>query len=184
MMQMTSLSKRETDVHDAILSSIERLREVAHNIAGNERDGDDALQELMVALFEKPFDKLNDIYIRGGLLWYCIRALTLMLKSKTSRYYYKYKKYYTLVDGNITADQVADLAFNGTTTTHKMLDQVDDIVNELYWYDRELFKLYYYQNNTLHGLAEQTGISRTSIFNTIKRVKQYIRTRMDEKSKD
>ena len=180
---MTSLSEKETDVYDAILSSIERLREVAHNIAGNERDGDDALQELMVCLFEKDKDKLNQIYLRDGLLWYCIRALALMLKSSTSRYYYKYKKYYTLIDGNITADQVADLGFSGTNSTHKMLDNIEDIVNELYWYDREVFKLYYFQNNTLVGLAEQTGISRTSIFNTIKRVKSYIKKRLNEDSK-
>lgn len=178
---MTSLSKKETDVYDAILSSIERLKEVAHNIAGNSRDGDDALQELMVWLFEMDRQKLDKIYDGGGLLWYCIRTLSLMLNSKNSRYYYKYKKFYELVDGNISVGNMTDLSYNTPTATYKLLQEIDDIVDELYWYDKELFKLYYYNGNTLHGLAEQTGISRTSIFNTIKRVKIYIKERIHGK---
>jgi RNA polymerase sigma factor (sigma-70 family) len=174
------LSDKETDVYDAILGSIEKLKEIAHNIAGNKTAGDDAFQELMVSLFEKEDNKLKAIYDRGDLLWYCIRALTLMLKSSTSRYYYKYKKYYTLINGNITADQIADIVYNGQTSTWKQLDKIDKIIDEIYWYDREIFKLYYYQPNTLHGLAEQTGISRTSIFKTIKRVKKYIKKRLEE----
>jgi len=179
---MTCLSEKETDVHDAILSSIERLREVAHNIAGNKRDGDDALQELMVWLFEKDYDKLNDIYKGGGLLWYCIRALNLMLNSKNSRYYYKYNKYYEYIDANATVTNVMDLMYHTTTSTYELLEKIDTIVDELYWYDKELFKLYYYNKNTLHGLAESTGISRTSIFNTIKRVKKYIIQRINEEN--
>tara|TARA_R100000388_G_scaffold49529_1_gene37097 strand:- start:4266 stop:4805 length:540 start_codon:yes stop_codon:yes gene_type:complete len=178
---MTYLSNKETDVYDAILSSIERLREVAHNIADCDRDGDDALQELMVWLFEMDIDKLNKIYDGGGLLWYCIRTLSLMLNSSNSRFYYKYNKYYELVDGNITVDNVQDYVFNNPTATYKLLEKIDCIVDELYWYDRELFRLYFYKSNTLHGLAQQTGISRTSIFNTIKRVKEYIKNRLDGK---
>ena len=179
---MTCLSKKETDAHDAILSSIERLREVAHNIAGNSRDGDDALQELFVWLFEMDESKLDKIYDGGGLLWYCIRALNLMLNSRNSRYYYKYKKYYEYVDANASVSSTPDYMMYSGTSTYKYLEKIDQIVDELYWYDKELFKLYYYQGNTLHGLASMTGISRTSIFNTIKRVKEYIKTRINEKN--
>lgn len=178
---MTCLSDKETDVQDAILSSIERLRDVAHNIAGNSRDGDDALQELYVWLFEMDKEKLDKIYEGGGLLWYCIRTLSLMLNSKNSRYYYKYNKYYEFIDGNLSVNNITDMSYMTSTSTYKLLEEIDNIVDELYWYDKELFKLYYYQGNTLHGLAEQTGISRTSIFNTIKRVKNYIKQRIDEK---
>ena len=180
---MTCLSEKETDAYDAVLSSIERLKEVAHNIAGNARDGDDALQELMVWIFEMPEEKLNKIYDGGGLLWYCIRSLSLMLNSKNSRYYYKYRKFYELVDSNIQVGNVRDVSHDNQTAKYKLLQDIDDIVEDLYWYDKELFKLYYYSGNTLHGLAEQTGISRTSIFNTIKRVKEYIKKEINGKVK-
>lgn len=177
---MTYLSEKETDVYDALLSSLEKLREIAHNIAGDKTNGDDALQELMVVLFDKDKDKLNKIYKTGGLLWYCIRTLNLMLNSKNSRYYYKYNKYYEHVNGNVSIDNISNTYYSIPTTTNRLLEKIDDIINELYWYDKELFKLYYYTGSTLHGLAEQTGISRTSIFNTIKRVKLYIKKRINE----
>jgi len=141
------------------------------------------LQELFVWLFEMDRAKLDKIYDGGGLLWYCIRALSLMLNSKNSRYYYKYRKYYEMVDGNMTVNNITDISHHCSTSTYKLLESIDEVVDELYWYDKELFKLYYYNGNTLHGLAQQTGISRTSIFNTIKRVKEYIKMRLDEKDK-
>ena len=59
------------------------------------------------------------------------------------------------------------------------------LLDELYWYDRELFKLYYFgeidgNKYTLSSLANKTGISRRSIFTTIKNVKTYIKKRLDE----
>ena len=42
----------------------------------------------------------------------------------------------------------------------------------MYWYDREIFKLYYYEKNTLDSLAEKTGISRNSLYTTIDKVRK------------
>ena len=47
------------------------------------------------------------------------------------------------------------------------LEEVDKVLDTLHWYDRELFKLYYYEGNTLDSLAEKTRISRNSLFTTI-----------------
>ena len=45
----------------------------------------------------------------------------------------------------------------------------------MYWYDREIFKLYYYENNTLDSLAEKTGISRNSLYTTIDKVRKELK---------
>ena len=42
-------------------------------------------------------------------------------------------------------------------------------------YDRELFKLYYYEDNTLDSLADKTGIGRNSLFNTIDNVRNILK---------
>jgi hypothetical protein len=59
------------------------------------------------------------------------------------------------------------------------------ILDDIYWYDRELFKLYYFGTNegtkyTYTSLSEKTGISRRSIFYTIKNVKEHIKNKIDE----
>jgi predicted DNA-binding protein YlxM (UPF0122 family) len=60
------------------------------------------------------------------------------------------------------------------------LEKIDEILDTKYWYDKEIFKLYYYENNTLDSLAEKTGISRNSIYNTINKIRQEIKEELDD----
>ena len=55
------------------------------------------------------------------------------------------------------------------------LDKIDAILGEMYWYDRKVFELYYYEDNTLDSLAKKTGISRNSLFTTIDKVREILR---------
>jgi len=55
-----------------------------------------------------------------------------------------------------------------------VLDNLDS------WYDRELFKLYYYEGNTLDSLAAKTKISRNSLFTTIDKVRTIIKEELGE----
>ena len=56
-----------------------------------------------------------------------------------------------------------------------MLTELDNAVQGLYWYDREVLKLYYYEGHTLDSLAKKTGISRNSLFNTIDKVRKELK---------
>jgi len=50
----------------------------------------------------------------------------------------------------------------------------------VYWYDREVFKLYYYKGNTLDSLAAKTKISRNSLFTTIDKVRTILKKELNE----
>lgn len=73
-------------------------------------------------------------------------------------------------------------------------DKLDDIINNFHWYDEMLFKLYMSDKSTPHNrsgkglsmrdLAEQTGISLTSIHNTITNCKQRIEEELTEDLQD
>ena len=60
------------------------------------------------------------------------------------------------------------------------LEKIDKVLDDMYWYDRKVFQLYYYEGNTLDSLAEKTGISRNSLFTTIDKVRQLIKEEVDE----
>ena len=63
------------------------------------------------------------------------------------------------------------------------LEKIDVVLDNLdSWYDRELFKLYYYEGNTLDSLAAKTKISRNSLFTTIDKVRTIIKEELDENS--
>ena len=60
------------------------------------------------------------------------------------------------------------------------LDKIDLILNDLYWYDKKVFELYYYQGNTLDSLAKKTGISRNSLFTTIDKVRTILKKELTD----
>jgi DNA-directed RNA polymerase specialized sigma24 family protein len=178
------------DVYIALASGYDKYKEVAFNICDDEDKASDVVQMVMEACLKMPKETLQDIYNKDGLLWYIIRMIRLNIKSKTSRYYYKYNKYYELFDSNSSTltympehyeNKPGDDTRSGT---HIRLDGIDDLLSNLYWYDRELFLTYYRDSYTLDSLAAKTGISRTSIFNTLKKVRNYIKENIDEKTKE
>lgn len=177
------------DVYKALASGYDKYKEVAFNICQDEDKASDVVQMVMEACLKMQKETLQDIYDKDGLLWYIIRMISLNIKSKTSRYYYKYNKYYELFEGNSTPTYSLHNYENNAgddtrSSTHIRLDGIEDLLSNLYWYDRELFLTYYRDSYTLDSLAAKTGISRTSIFNTLKKVRNYIKDNINDKTKE
>ncbi len=159
---------------------------------------DEAVQECMIYFMQMNPKTLKDIYIKDGhkgLIRYGAVVLRRSFTSVRSPYYYKYKKYYTHLDqqaSNITYD----ITESGETSNKKnlynipnpeeyvqwqKLEQIDKLLDSnFYWYDRDVFKLYYYEGHTLTGLAKKTGISRNSLFTTIDKVREQLKELLNE----
>jgi DNA-directed RNA polymerase specialized sigma24 family protein len=57
----------------------------------------------------------------------------------------------------------------------EILELVTEELNSWHWYDKEVFKLFYHRKNSLRKLADDSNISVTSLFNTMKNAKERIR---------
>ena len=135
---------------------------------------------------------LEDIYRKDGeegLLKYGAVALKRALTSKRSAYYYKYKKYYanlinlsykTTTTQNNFHKSIYNIAQENEEGQWEKLEKIDKALEEIYWYDKKVFELYYYEGNTLDSLAEKTGISRNSLFNTIDKVRTHLKIKINE----
>ena len=75
---------------------------------------------------------------------------------------------------NLPNEKVDNSSLDKLELIDKELDKID------YWYDREIFKLYYYEGNTLDSLAAKTNISRNSIFTTIDKVRNILKKELNE----
>lgn len=73
-------------------------------IASNSRVPEDQIDDLCQCVYEQLLmtdnDKLNKIYTDGILHYWATRVLLNNFNSKTSRYYYIYRKYYERMDEN------------------------------------------------------------------------------------
>ena len=160
----------------------DKLLNIAKNICKTDY-ADDLLHECILAMYQYPPEELQSIKENGRLFFFGARIMANMYHSKTSRYYYKIKKYNQQHIDQSDTNLDEFIFTNEQSKEH--IDMIHNILDDMYWYDRELFKLYYFGDNngskfTYTSLANRTGISRRSIFYTIKNVKKHIKKKMNE----
>ena len=172
----------------------DKFRKMCYGLTQDKEQIDDAVQECMLYFLQMNPDTLKKIYDKDGLdgiTRYGAVVLRRALTSTRSPFYYQYKKYYTHID-NLTSTVTYDVIETGEVipTKHlyniaeepavknlefEKLDKIDLVLNDLYWYDKKVFELYYYEGNTLDTLAKKTGISRNSLFTTIDKVRTILK---------
>ena len=180
----------------------DKFRTMAYGITTNEDKVNEAVQELMLYFLQANPKVIKTIYEKDGIegiTRYGAVALRRALTSKRSNFYYKYEKYYTHIDwfmGN-GSSSITNIDYAGNNTYYKnisnianqeidsyqwqKLEQIDRQLDKLEsWYDRELFKLYYYEGNTLDSLAAKTKISRNSLYTTIDKVRTILKKELNE----
>lgn len=62
--------------------------------------------------------------------------------------------------------------------SQEVADGITKLVEELYWYDQEILKMYV-ELGSVRKVSKQTGIPHTSIFITIKKIRSCIKSRLE-----
>ena len=190
-----------TEIYLEISKLTDKFRTMAYGITTDENKIHEAVQELMLYLLQANPETIRRIYDNDGIdgiTRYGAVALRRALTSTRSNFYYKYEKYYTHIDSasyncstTFSNDDVAHNIANNKhisnianeeidNTKEEKLELINKELNKIeYWYDRELFKLYY-TGETLDSLAAKTRISRNSIFTTIDKVRTIIKNNLNE----
>lgn len=78
---------------DKIISS-GIVEEIVDNLAVINLYRDDLVQETYMILLEYDQDKLREIDEKGDTRYFISKIITNQINSKTSRFYYKFRKYY------------------------------------------------------------------------------------------
>jgi len=74
--------------------------------------------------------------------------------------------------------------FDKLAAYNRILYNIDKEIDTWYWYDAQLFRLYKDSPMSLRKIANETDISITSIFHTIKKCKQIIKIKFIEDYQD
>ena len=64
-----------------------------------------------------------------------------------------------------------------------LYDKIDEVIEEWYWYDKKLTKLYLNTNMSMRDISKETKISLSSIFNTLTNAKEKIRKESEKEYK-
>ena len=149
---------------------------MAFNIAGR-KGKDDLLSFVIEELYKCDQERINEIIKKKQLTFYIARVMLNQYHSKTSRYYYKYNKYYeyhtTTTIESITADNT-EYTIKDKKEVEERLEWVEDKLKDCYWFDSQVFKVYYLEEHSLNSMAKATKINRNTLFKAINNVKKYL----------
>lgn len=182
--------KKIDKIYKLIADNRNRFVAVAERYTDDKNVIDEVVQEQMLYFMQMNKQTLTDIYDKDGLeglVKYGAVAIHRAITSPRSTYYYKYRKYYTKIDGSYTnynAPNCKDISqIPGVEDSYKkeeLLEKVNKALKGMYWYDKAVFEVYYYEGHTLDSLAKKTGISRNSLFSTIKKVKTQLKEILED----
>lgn len=190
-----------TDIYIEISKLSDKFKEMCYGLTTDENKINNCVQELMLYFLQMNPDTLKGIWEKDGkqgIIRYGAVVLKRALTSPRSPFYYKYEKYYTHIDRfhcnsksditnidygghNIYYNNLSNISEEEQKYQWEKLEEIDKQLDKLdSWYDRELFKLYYYEGNTLDSLAAKTKISRNSLFTTIDKVRTILKKELNE----
>ena len=85
------------------------VKDIIRNMKVNSIDAGDLEQEIYMILLEYNRDKIVEMYKNRQLKFFIVGVVQRQYNSKTSPFYKKYKKYYSIVDENtINSVEVVD----------------------------------------------------------------------------
>ena len=149
---------------------------MAHNIAGV-KNKDDLLSFVIEELYKCDQIRLNEIIEKKHITFYIARVMVNQYHSKTSRYYYKYNKYYeyhtTTTIESLSGYEV-DYTIKDKELVEERLEWIEDKLKNVYWFDAECFRIYFRESHSLNSMAKATKISRATIYKAVKNVKNYL----------
>ena len=184
--------KKIDKIYKLIADNRDRFVKVASRYTEDKNVIDEVVQEQYIYFTQMNKDTLTDIYERDGLegiVKYGAVAIHRALTSTRSNYYYKYRKYYknlTNTHYTLKRNYNKDIKYSFEESIYnipypdeneykeQLLQKIEKEIGKLYWYDRQVIQLYY-SGHTLDSLAKKTGISRNSLFTTIKKVRTILK---------
>lgn len=128
---------------------------------------DDLRQEIFLVICEMPDDKFFDIYDKGYLKYFIVRTMLNMVKSNTSTFFMMFRKPFEEI--NSKHDKIND------DYCEEINIKLAKSYEVLYWYEKEIFRLYSENGCNIKALSRDTGIPYRSLFETIKKVRIYLK---------
>ena len=159
-----------------LIENYNKLKDIALNIAGI-KEYEELLHFVIEELYKCDQIRLKEIIEKNQMTFYAVRVMMNQFHSNTSRYYYKYKKYYEYH----TAQTIESISADKFKSTKKQkeevevkLDWIEEKLKDLYWFDAEVFKLYYRESFSLSEMAKATKINKNTLYKAIRNVKTYL----------
>jgi len=126
---------------------------------------EDLKSEVFLILAELDEKKLIDLYEKKQIKFYMVRIMLNLVQSTDKKFYGKYRNFVEYVEVEKEDVKEDDIS-----------DNITKAFESLYWYQREILRLYTYQfDKNAKELSRQTGIPYMSIIRTLNQIKKELK---------
>lgn len=151
------------------------LTAVAWNLCKNQQDSDDLVGELYIYLGEKRNKDL--FYLDSFNLKYCQMFIS-------SRFYNKKNRDKKMVVSDVfTEDMDSEYDYEGDSRLEQSWDDLKEELRYLkttnMWSSAQLYEMYQFENLTLEQLSDKIGISKSTTFINIKKIKEHLKNKLN-----
>ena len=161
-------------INDIITAHLPEWKKTAKKLSYPSDLWEDLLQECCIVILQRPHDDVIGMHNRKELNWFMVRVMLNNWRSKKSPFAMKYRHLNDESAHDFTLEaQGDDYDIEQDRYDEKLHDIAMDELNKLPVYKKNLFLLYTYQNKSMRELSEETGISKRSIYNIIKDVRDH-----------
>tara|TARA_Y100001938_G_scaffold133481_1_gene192896 strand:- start:30 stop:536 length:507 start_codon:yes stop_codon:yes gene_type:complete len=164
-------------LNDYLTDNYNKLKDIAYNITSG-KDDEDLLSFVIEELYKCDAKRINEIIKKKQMTFYVVRIMLNQYQSKTSRYHYKYRKYYeyhtTTTIESISPDTVVETK-KQKQEVEERLGWIEEKLKDLYWFDAECFRIYYREGYSLSEMARETKINKNTLYKAIRNVKNYLK---------
>jgi len=150
---------------------------------GNKVDAQDLVQDLYVIILEYDKNKMQKIIENGHLIFWSARVLMNQYVRSNSAFKTKYYTKLRTENFDVKNFQYFD-GIEELIEFENKLKFIKDKMNGLHEYDKLLFEIYFSSGKSIRKLAKDTGISTTSIYTTLKNVKNYLKDEVKSEYKE
>ncbi len=136
---------------------------------------DDLRAEVALILLETEERRLVEMHANGGLRYYTVRIIINLIMSKTSLFYKRYRQQLVELTDKFIAEEGPDI--EERATREGIEDQAISEIDNLYWYNSGIVKLYLKHGN-YRAIEEDTGIPYSSAYKTVQKSFQEIKQKV------
>jgi hypothetical protein len=163
-------------LNDYFETNYQKLKEISLKIAGV-NNCENLLHFVIEEIYKCDLKRINEIIEKKQLTFYIVRVMLNQYQSKTSRFHYKYRKYYEYHVTGIIESISPDTYENDIQLKEEVenkLDWIEEKLKDLYWFDAEVFRIYYREGFSLSEMQRATKINKNTLYKSIRNVKNYL----------
>lgn len=189
----TLFYKMNSNILDILANKHNEWIKMAKSFKLNNNDANELVQEMYLRMYDYTKDVNRIMYNEKEInTFYIYITLRNLYYSKCSSYKRKNIKVFTDIDQekyNYIINNIAynedeiNKNYNKKVDLEALYDKIDEIIDDWYWYDKKLTKLYLSTNMSMRDISKETKISLSSIFNTLTNAKEKIRKESKEEYK-